>query len=352
MIEERLLTISNFARAVGVSPSALRFYASRGILLPEEIDEMTGYRYYSPTQVDSGVLLARMRSAGLSLESMRSVLSSGSVEAVALLEQALLDHREESNQREVQLSALLADIRRYSEDGTTSGATLSGVEFASAIRQVLPATLHAEGDVAGVVCTIGPNRIDVASTDRYWLAHRSIASPTSGPPTRVILTAEDALTTAISCEREPVITLAMTNRTLELQSRRGLKFVAHSVERSVPDLRRLVSTLPPPQFSAGFDRAELLAQLSVESGRNQVRFWALGNVARVLTDDAVDGWASAEGIKTSPFEILLSRRLLQQAVSVCPGADVVIGLVDEYTPVRLESPLQGSLSCLIMPSLS
>ena len=47
-MDESLLTIGAFAQAVGLSPSALRFYDECGLLVPAEVDPVTGYRYYTP----------------------------------------------------------------------------------------------------------------------------------------------------------------------------------------------------------------------------------------------------------------------------------------------------------------
>ena len=47
-MEQPLLTIGAFARAVGLAPSALRYYDECGLLRPADVDEATGYRYYTP----------------------------------------------------------------------------------------------------------------------------------------------------------------------------------------------------------------------------------------------------------------------------------------------------------------
>ena len=48
MDEKERLTIGVFARRVGLTPSALRFYDDCGVLRPAHVDDATGYRYYSP----------------------------------------------------------------------------------------------------------------------------------------------------------------------------------------------------------------------------------------------------------------------------------------------------------------
>ncbi|HEY9354348.1 MAG TPA: MerR family DNA-binding transcriptional regulator, partial [Nocardioides sp.] len=47
-MDEPLLTIGAFARAVGLTASALRHYDECGLLVPAEVDSGTGYRYYTP----------------------------------------------------------------------------------------------------------------------------------------------------------------------------------------------------------------------------------------------------------------------------------------------------------------
>ena len=54
---EATMTIGDFARRTGLSISALRFYAGRGLLVPDEIDASTGYRRYSDAQVPDGRLV-------------------------------------------------------------------------------------------------------------------------------------------------------------------------------------------------------------------------------------------------------------------------------------------------------
>lgn len=44
------LSIGEFSRLTWLSPKALRLYERRGLLLPDLVDEYTGYRYYRPAQ--------------------------------------------------------------------------------------------------------------------------------------------------------------------------------------------------------------------------------------------------------------------------------------------------------------
>ena len=59
-----LLTISAFARAVGLAPSTLRYYDEAGLLPPAEVDPQTGYRYYTPDLERRALLIGRLREVG------------------------------------------------------------------------------------------------------------------------------------------------------------------------------------------------------------------------------------------------------------------------------------------------
>lgn len=78
-MKQPLLTIGASARAVGLAPSALRYYDECGLLRPAEVDDATGYRYYTPELERRAQAVAQMRDAGLSVEVMRTALD-GTVE--------------------------------------------------------------------------------------------------------------------------------------------------------------------------------------------------------------------------------------------------------------------------------
>jgi PPM family protein phosphatase len=62
-----LLTIGAFSRASRLSPKALRLYDSLGLLRPAHVDEVSGYRFYRPDQLERARLVAWLRRLGLPL---------------------------------------------------------------------------------------------------------------------------------------------------------------------------------------------------------------------------------------------------------------------------------------------
>jgi len=68
-----LLTIGAFARASRLSPKALRLYDELGLLPPARVDQVTGYRFYAPEQLERARLVAWLRRLGMPLARIRVV---------------------------------------------------------------------------------------------------------------------------------------------------------------------------------------------------------------------------------------------------------------------------------------
>ncbi|MER7563118.1 MerR family transcriptional regulator [Streptomyces sp. NPDC097941] len=67
------LTIGAFARACRLSPKALRLYDELELLRPARVDAETGYRYYTPAQLEQARLVAWLRRLGMPLARIRTV---------------------------------------------------------------------------------------------------------------------------------------------------------------------------------------------------------------------------------------------------------------------------------------
>jgi PPM family protein phosphatase len=68
-----LLTIGAFSRAARLSPKALRLYDSLGLLAPAHVDEVSGYRFYRPDQLERARLVAWLRRLGMPLARIQVV---------------------------------------------------------------------------------------------------------------------------------------------------------------------------------------------------------------------------------------------------------------------------------------
>ncbi|MFH8693736.1 MerR family transcriptional regulator [Streptomyces chartreusis] len=72
------LTIGEFSRITHLSIRALRRYHEQDLLVPAEVDPVTGYRYYSPAQVRSALTIRRFRDLDLPLADLRRFLQAES----------------------------------------------------------------------------------------------------------------------------------------------------------------------------------------------------------------------------------------------------------------------------------
>ncbi len=68
--------MESFRIYVKVSTKTLRYYAEIGLLLPNEINPENGYRYYSIEQLETMLMINRLKSYHFSLEEIKAILCS------------------------------------------------------------------------------------------------------------------------------------------------------------------------------------------------------------------------------------------------------------------------------------
>ena len=71
----KLLKIGELAAMAGISVKAMRVYEKKNIIKPVQIDEETGYRYYSPDQFQLLEALQALQDMGFSLNEIALILS-------------------------------------------------------------------------------------------------------------------------------------------------------------------------------------------------------------------------------------------------------------------------------------
>ncbi len=78
-IDNMLYQIGEVAKACGVTRRTILYYESRGLLIPSEINETSGYRYYSQLDVANLLLILELKNAGLSLDDIAEYISGKDV---------------------------------------------------------------------------------------------------------------------------------------------------------------------------------------------------------------------------------------------------------------------------------
>ena len=70
-----MLQIGEFSRICQVSVKTLHHYDKIGLLVPAEVDQVTGYRYYQVEQIDTMNYIQRLKRYGFSLEEIQQIIT-------------------------------------------------------------------------------------------------------------------------------------------------------------------------------------------------------------------------------------------------------------------------------------
>ena len=102
--------IGQFSIMTRMPVKTLRYYHEIGLLVPDRIDQITGYRYYTAEQLERSATIGRLRSLEFSLAAIGEILermdSGESIESVVTDKHAEVEHRLS------ELLALDAQLRR------------------------------------------------------------------------------------------------------------------------------------------------------------------------------------------------------------------------------------------------
>lgn len=342
-MRDPLLTIGAFARAGGLSPSALRHYDECGLLRPADVDEATGYRYYTPDLVERAEMVSMMREAGLSIEQMRTVLEGdqGSVESV------LQSFAADAAERSERIGYLVTDLLRLGSVGSDTGrccVSLRGPELASALRQVRPAAdQDAVSDLSGVVIDVVEGSLDVAATNRYWMAVRTLHLHRPSDPGRVVLSLNTAARLARALDGFDHTTVVIDEHRLSV----GIhEYVGRT--GAFPAHRIVIDGLDPVSTRAVISRDELAR--GVESaGRADVVLNLSPERSTLSWDDDRERIPVGAALEGPGLSLRLVSALLLRAIGATVGAEIEVAASTADVPVRISSPYQPGFVALVMP---
>ena len=109
--------IGELSRLCQLPVKTLRYYDSIGLLVPDEVDSFTGYRYYSAAKIADCNRIVALKELGFSLDEVRAYLHSESAEHLALLlDVKLAELRTSLAKTESQLKQLTAIRERMNEE--------------------------------------------------------------------------------------------------------------------------------------------------------------------------------------------------------------------------------------------
>lgn len=80
MVQKQWYSIGEISKLTGISISALRYYDKEHIFIPEIRDDVNGYRYYSPAQLETAQIIRDAKSFGIPLKDIKDVLDERSTD--------------------------------------------------------------------------------------------------------------------------------------------------------------------------------------------------------------------------------------------------------------------------------
>jgi effector-binding domain-containing protein len=139
-----LIKIGDFSRLGRISVKALRYYDEIGLLKPVNVDQFTGYRYYSADQLPKLNYITVMKDMGLSLEEIATLINNSLTPAqmkdLLVLKKGELRQRLGEEQRRLeQVEKLLTQIEK---EGTVPDYNIvlkkTEPQIVASMRGILP----------------------------------------------------------------------------------------------------------------------------------------------------------------------------------------------------------------------
>lgn len=330
--------IGEMARASGLTISALRFYDRAGVLVPAEVDPVTGYRRYSVDQLRAARLVAGLRRVGMPVVDItRAVAELPHPPAVRKLldehlrrlEDGLADARRELFRVHALLDLEETTMTRITLPAAALAAALDAVRFAASADPELPM-------LGGVLFEAESASLTLVATDRYRLAVAEATASLSGPPARLVapLLFVDELRPLLVSADAVVLSLAPESISVEVAGRR---VDGKPLDVDFPDHRRLVD------LGAAGSR-----QVTVDVSALQAAVGAVPAISRehngesfdltILTLDptgAVRVAQEAEWAADAEAHIAVNREFLLQALDAGGAGQLVLELDGPIKPLAV-----------------
>ncbi|WP_420750188.1 MerR family transcriptional regulator [Rhodococcus sp. O3] len=342
------MSIGVFAGRSGLTPSALRFYADSALLVPAEVDPVSGYRLYRPDQLPRADMLRQLREIGMPLASVRAALDAGPAEAARMIDQHIakvLGDAAAAQRQAVRLTAALTD---------TPGipiAALKGPVLADAVDQVSSATAREPSMpvLDSIHIEAGPHAITLTATDRYRLSTRSLVPGERTAATwSATVDAGDLRAAANEMRRCATVHVEASAHGIRLRVAERDDLHCRLVTEPFPDYRAMLADLPEPTTRVTVAKNLLLRALE-ESAGEQVSLSVTDGVPEFLTGDeqslgSLDATATGADVR-----ITFQLTTFYPAISTAIGPDVMLDLRGWDLPVTVRSADRGDLTTTAMP---
>jgi DNA-binding transcriptional MerR regulator len=176
------LSSGEFGRLTGLSIKALRLYDLSGLLVPDDVDPVNGYRRYAPDQVDRARRISLLRQLDMPLATIAELLEGTDEEAAQRLDRWWAGQEANHRDRRGSYDFLRARLIRGAEPWTTHPVRLYEVpatKLASIRREVdqaalVPAIIEGDREIRAFLAAA-----DAQFSGESWVIYHGLVSPDS-----------------------------------------------------------------------------------------------------------------------------------------------------------------------------
>jgi DNA-binding transcriptional MerR regulator len=184
----RALTIGEFGRRCGLSVRALRLYDVSGLLPPAEVDPVSGYRRYTPDQLDRARRISLLRQLDMPLAVVAEVLAGTDDQAVVRLDRWWAAQEAAMQSRRGTLGWLRARLNHQADTDTryevrrreVPAAKIATIRYDVDQRGLVDAIRTGDWEIRGHLARAG-----VRVTAEHWVIFHGAVTPDSEAPIEV-----------------------------------------------------------------------------------------------------------------------------------------------------------------------
>ena len=185
----KALTISEFGRQSGLSHKALRLYDLSGLLPPAEVDPATGYRLYSPDQLERARRISLLRQLDMPLATVAEILDGTDDEAVFRLNRWWSQQENSMQAKRDSMEYLRAAIGRAEQNALAAHPVnlrpvtetkVAAVRRDADQQDLLPTILSAHVEIQEHL-----DRMGAQTAGEWWVIFHGFVTPDSEAPVEI-----------------------------------------------------------------------------------------------------------------------------------------------------------------------
>lgn len=102
--------IGEFSELTNLSVKTLRYYNDEGVLIPEEVDVYSNYRYYSDKNIQQAKMINSLKLAGFKIKEIKDVMNNLTDETLLAKRQHLINEMFKLEEQIKQVDSLRDDL--------------------------------------------------------------------------------------------------------------------------------------------------------------------------------------------------------------------------------------------------